>query len=200
MATLFDRAPDLSKAFLYLVKYIQTTNTGLPPMIADVWRKEQLDMIETCKKEQCFTIDVMTQDGRDCLTVYFFPTVLIQQHRMNYEYNPKFSMMKHPFSPDILYTIKHSQLVPTCASIGNIIKAYEKKPVFKEVSSEMEREVLMEEKRQLLLMKQELEEMKSHLELERAEFEQEKLKQQTDVLNDLHDYFHLYGPSRKDSE
>jgi hypothetical protein len=200
MDTLFDQSPDLSNAFLYLDNYIQTTNTGLPPMFADVWRKEQLDMIKTCKKEQCFTIDVMTQDCRDCLTVYFFPTVLIEQLRMNYELNPKFSMKKHPFSPDVLYTMKHSQLVPTYASIGKIIKAYEKKPVFKEVSLEMEQESLMEEKRQLLLVKQKLEVMKRQLDLERSEFEQEKLKQQTDVLKDLHDYFHLYGPSRKDTE
>jgi hypothetical protein len=200
MDTLFDQSPDLSNAFLYLDNYIQTTKTGLPPMVEAVWRKEQVEMFDTCKKERCFTIDVKTQDGKDCLRIYFFPTVLIQEFRLNYQYNPSFSFMKHPLSPDVLYTMKHSQLVPHDASIGKIIKAYEKRPVFKEVSLEMERESLMEEKRQLLLVKQKLEVMKRQLDLERSEFEQEKLKQQTDVLKDLHDYFHLYGPSRKDTE
>jgi len=202
MDILFDQSPDLSNAFLYLNNQLQTDPTFMMPHMAS-FRKEQSEMIDTCKKERCFTMHISRSGGYhvDTIMFYFFPTVIIQESRFNGQYHPTFSIMKHPLSPDMLYTMKHSQLVPEYGSIRKIIEAYEKKPVFKEISVELEleREALMEEKRQLFLVKQKLDGMKRQLLLERAEFEQEKLKQQTDLI-DLDDYFKEITPTRTVAE
>ena len=202
MDILFDQSPNLSDAFLYLNNQLQTDPTFMMPHMASI-RKEQFEMIDTCKKERCFTMNISSWGGPHVNTImfYFFPTVLIQESRLNGQYHPTFSIMKHPLSPDMLYTMKHSQLVPEYRSIGKIIEAYEKKPVFKEISVELkrEREALMEEKRQLFLVKQKLDGIKTQLDLERAEFEQKKLKQQTDLI-DLEDYFQEMTPTRTVAE